>query len=631
MPDGNINYIIDFDSTIIQTEGLEELATISLKNTPQREEILKQIKETTNAGMEGKISFRESLKRRLKLLHANKTHIEILNKILRKKISSSFLRNKKFLKDHKSQIYILSGGFKEFVWPTVKDFGIPPSHIFANTFKINKRGEIIGFDLQNPLSQNNGKVKAIRKLNLTGEIIAIGDSFTDLQIKKMGIAKHFVAFTENITREAVLKDADQVVGSLDEFLFINKLPMSISYPKSKIKALLLENIDISAQEALIEEGYQVETLKNALDEKELLEKIKDVSVLGIRSKTKVSKKVLENANKLKVIGAFCIGTDQMDLPSTTNSGVAVFNAPFQNTRSVVEMAVGEMIMLLRSIFDKSNKLHQGIWHKSAENSNEIRGKTLGIIGYGNIGSQLSVLAENMGMNVIFYDIVEKLPLGNAKKARSLQEVLKASDIISVHVSGDKSNNNLFDERAFALMKDGVIFVNLSRGKVVNIDALIKFIKTGKVRGTAVDVFPEEPKGKNEVFKSPLQGLPNVILTPHIAGSTQEAQKQIAKYVSGKIIDFLNTGNTYLSVNLPNIQLPKQGSSHRLLHLHKNVPGILAQINKILAESGINIYGQYLKTDETIGYAITDVNKKYNQEILQKLKKIPETIRFRVLY
>lgn len=627
----NQYYIIDFDSTIIQTEGLEELAEISLKDNPDKEGILKKIKETTNAGMEGRLTFRESLKKRLGLLQANKAHIEALNKILKKKISLSILRNKQFLKTHKDQIYILSGGFKEFVQPVVKDFGILPSHIFANTFKFNKKGVITGFDTKNLLSKNDGKVFAVKKLKLKGEIIAIGDSFTDLQIKRMGAAKRFIAFTENIEREIAVKNADQVVRSFDEFLFVNKLPMSISYPKSKIKVLLLENIEAAAKEALMKEGYHIEILPQALSEKELTEKIRDISILGIRSKTIITKKVLANANKLKTIGTFSIGTDQMDLPSISQAGVAVFNAPYQNTRSVVELAIGEIIVLTRGVFDKSSKLHQGIWDKSAKNSNEVRGKTLGIIGYGNIGSQLSVLAENLGMNVIFYDILEKLPLGNAKKIQNLSQLLKTADIISVHVSGDKTNNNLIGEKEFSQMKDGVIFINLSRGFIVDTYALAKFIKTGKIRGAAVDVFPDEPKSIDEPFKSALQSLPNVILTPHIAGSTQEAQKQIAQFVSGKIIDFISTGNTYLCVNLPNIQLPKQKNSHRLLHLHKNVPGVLAQINNVLASCGININGQYLKTNDNIGYVITDINKTYNHDVLQKLKKIPDTIRFRVLY
>ena len=363
----------------------------------------------------------------------------------------------------------------------------------------------------------------------------------------------------------------------------------------------------------------------------LAEKIKDISVLGIRSKTEITGKVLANAHMLKVVGAFCIGTNQMDLPALTEKGIAAFNAPFQNTRSVVELAIGEMIILIRGVFDKSNKAHQGMWEKSAKNSNEVRGKTLGIIGYGNIGSQLSILAESLGINVIYYDALERLPLGNAKKVKNLTELLKISDIISVHVSGEKSNTNLIGEKEFSLMRDGVIFINLSRGFIVDNTALVKFIKSGKVRGTGLDVFPSEPKSKDEPFKSQLQNLPNVILTPHIAGSTEEAQREIARYVSGKITDFINSGNTYLCVNLPQLQLPQQNDSHRLLHLHKNVPGVLAQINKIFADYKININGQYLKTSDNIGYVITDVNKKYNQDVITQLKKIPETIRFRVLY
>ncbi len=627
----NQYFIIDFDSTIIQTEGLEELAEIVLKDNPQKEQLLKEIKEITNLGMEGKIGFTQSLEKRLKLLKINQTHLDILAKRLKKKISPSVLRNKHFFKTFKDKVYLITGGFKEFVLPVAEKLGILENHILANNFTFDKKGTVLSFNSKNPLSQNNGKVKAVKDLNLKGEIVVIGDGFTDLQIKNLGAAKKFIAFIENVNRESVTKNADQIVSSFDEFLFINKLPMSLSFPKSKMKALLLENIEPSAKLALEKEGYNVELLKIALDEKALSEKIKDISILGIRSKTKITKLVLQNANKLKVVGTFSIGTDQMDLEALTNHGVAVFNAPFQNTRSVVELALGEMIILMRQVMDKNNKLHQGIWDKSAQGSNEIRGKTLGIIGYGNIGSQLSILAENLGMNVVYFDKVEKLPMGNAQKVDSLQELLKISDVITLHASGEKTNTNLIGEKEFTSMKEGVVFINLSRGLVVDIHALVKYIKSGKIRGAALDVFPKEPKSKNETFTSALQNLPNVIITPHIAGSTEEAQKNIAEYVSSKIIDFMNTGNTYLSVNLPNIQLPKQGNSHRLLHLHKNVPGVLAQINQILADNDININGQYLKTNDQVGYVITDVDKKYRQEILEQLKKVTGTIRFRVLY
>lgn len=607
--------IIDFDSTIIQTEGLEELAKIVLKGNPEQNEILQKIKQITIDGMEGRIDFAESLRKRLNLLKINKTHLEILAKVLKKKISPSVLRNKLFFKKYKNQIYVISGGFREFVLPVANKLGIRQDHILANNFIFDKKGGV-SLNTKNPLTQNNGKVKAVKNLNLKGEIIVIGDGFTDWQIKSMGAAKHFYAYIENISREIVTKNADKIISSFDEFLFINKLPMSISYPKSKMKALLLENINLLAKEVLTSEGYQVSLLKSALDEKELIEKIKDVAILGIRSKTKITAKVLASAPKLKVVGAFSIGVDQIELPALTNLGIALFNAPFQNTRSVVELAIGEIIMLLRQIIIKNSLLHQGIWDKMAANCNEIRGKTLGIVGYGNIGSQLSILAENLGMNVIFYDALEKLPLGNAKAVSSLSELLKQADVISVHVSGDKSNTNLFSEKQFAQMKTGAIFINLSRGFVVDTEALARFIKSGKIRGAALDVFKNEPKF-DQIFKSSLQNLPNVILTPHIAGSTEEAQKNIAQYVCGKIIDYINSGSTFLSVNFPNISLPKQKNSHRLLHLHQNVPGVLAKINQILADSDININGQYLKTNENVGYVITDVNKSYNNRTFAK--------------
>lgn len=624
-------YIIDFDSTFISVEGLDELAKISLKNPPAGGQVLEKIEQITKDGMAGRIGFRESLEKRLKLMSFRKEDIEKTVKILRKNVTKSMLRNKKFFKQNRDNIYIISGGFEEMILPIVKDFGISESHILANKL-IFQGKKAIGFNKSRPTSQAQGKAEAVRNLKLDGEVIVVGDGFTDWEIKKLGVASKFISFNENISRDSINKVADVIVRDFDEFLFLEHIPSGLSYPKSRMKVLLLENIESLAAENFIKEGYQVETFKEAFSEDDLIKKIRKASILGIRSKTRITEDVLRNAKKLKSIGAFSIGTDQIDLEAATEYGVSVFNAPYQNTRSVVELAIGEMIMLLRGVFDKSNKAHKGIWDKSSAFSNEIRGKTLGIIGYGSIGSQLSVLAESLGMKVIFYDKVEKLSLGNAKKAYTLDELLKKSDIISVHVSGDKKfNTNLISEKEFSKMKDGVIFLNLARGFIVDVSALLKYIKNGKIRGAGIDVFPNEPKSRDEPFIIELAGLPNLILTPHIAGSTEEAQRNIAEFVSGKLIDFINTGNTYLSVNFPNIDLPKQGSSHRLLHLHKNVPGILAKINSILASHKINILGQYLKTSEEVGYVITDVNKKYGPEVISKLKQIPDTIRFRVLY
>lgn len=395
--------------------------------------------------------------------------------------------------------------------------------------------------------------------------------------------------------------------------------------------LLLENVHPVAVARLREEGFSVETERAALSEDELCERIRDVSVLGIRSKTQVTRRVLDNAKRLMVIGAFCIGTNQIDLRAATEKGIAVFNAPFSNTRSVVELAVAEMIMLIRNIPDKVVKMHAGVWDKSAKGSYEIRGKKLGIIGYGNIGTQLSVLAEALGMKVLYYDREEKLALGNAVKCRSMTELLEEADVVSLHVDGRESNTNMIGAREFQLMKDGVIFLNLSRGHVVDINALRESILSGKVAGCGIDVFPEEPASNAEEFVSPLRGLPNTILTPHIGGSTSEAQENIGYFVPAKIADYINTGSTSNSVNFPNLTLPTLKDAHRLIHIHANVPGVLARINRVLADSGVNIVGQYLKTNEQIGYVITDINKAYNKEVIKALRKIEHTIKFRVLY
>jgi D-3-phosphoglycerate dehydrogenase len=331
------------------------------------------------------------------------------------------------------------------------------------------------------------------------------------------------------------------------------------------------------------------------------------------------------------VGAFCIGTNQVDLAECENRGIAVFNAPYSNTRSVVELSIGLMVMLTRNIFEKSSKMHAGVWDKSATNSFEIRGKKIGLVGYGNIGTQISVIAEALGMEVYFYDAVDKLALGNAKKCKSLKELFGLADFVSLHVDGRKSNTNIIGAQEFSWMKDNVIFLNLSRGHVVDIEALVAAIKSGKVWGAAVDVFPYEPKTNDEEFINELRGLPNVILTPHIGGSTEEAQANIGEFVPAKLLQFMNNGSTYGSVNFPELQLPPLENAHRLLHIHHNMPGILAQINNVFAKYQVNIIGQYLKTTEKTGYVITDVAKEYSEEIVNELKLIDNTIKFRMLY
>jgi D-3-phosphoglycerate dehydrogenase len=399
-----------------------------------------------------------------------------------------------------------------------------------------------------------------------------------------------------------------------------------------MKTLLLENIHPNAAELLTSSGVQVQSAGSALDEESLIAKLEGVSILGIRSRTQITSHILENARDLLAIGAYCIGTNQIDLNAAALRGVAVFNAPYSNTRSVAELVVAEIVLLIRRLYDKVVKAHQGIWDKTAENAREVRGKKLGIIGFGNIGSQVSTLAEAMGMDVYYYDVVDKLRIGNATRVTTLKELLNVAQIITIHVDGNPANTNLIDEKEFEAMNDGAILLNLSRGHVVNIDALAKNLKSGKIAGAAIDVFPKEPKDSKESFSSPLRGLPNVILTPHIGGSTEEAQENIAHFVSSKLLEYVHTGSTFTSVNFPRISLPNSdgSQSHRLLHVHRNVPGVLSHINGIFAKNNVNVLSQYLRTNELIGYAIADVDKEYKDSLLDDLADVEHTIKVRIL-
>jgi D-3-phosphoglycerate dehydrogenase / 2-oxoglutarate reductase len=405
----------------------------------------------------------------------------------------------------------------------------------------------------------------------------------------------------------------------------------LSYPKKKINILLLENIHPNAKEVLVNEGFNVEVENRSLTEEELKQRIKGVHILGIRSKTQITKEVLDSADKLMSVCAFCIGTKQIDLDYAKSKGIVVFNAPYSNTRSVVELAIGEMIMLMRSTFARSQELHNGLWNKTTEGSNEIRGKKLGIIGYGNIGKQVSVLAESLGVDVYYYDIVEKLALGNATKCDTMEELLKKSDMVTLHVDDNPNNKNLIGEREISMMKKDSILINLSRGFVVDLESLSKYMKNNHLRGCSVDVYPEEPIKSREEFDNPLKGIENVILTPHVGGSTKEAQKNIAWFVSNKIIDYINNGSSFDSVNFPNIQLPKQGVNRRFLHIHNNVSGVMSEINNILTKHNLNVESQYLKSSGEVSYLITDVDKDYDESVIDELKHIENTIKFRVLY
>ncbi|MDG1043372.1 MAG: phosphoglycerate dehydrogenase [Flavobacteriaceae bacterium] len=623
-------YVFDFDSTLTSVEALDVLAEITLANKPEKDAVVSEIQAITNLGIDGDISFTESLERRLSLLHANKADLATLVQELQNKVSASIVRNKEFFEKYSEDIYVISCGFKEFIEPIVAHYNIPAHKVYANTFTYDEKGNITGFDKENVLSSHNGKIECLKRMNLDGEVQVIGDGYSDYVMREAGIADKFFAYTENVSRDKATANADHVTPNLDEFLYVNDLPRNISYPKNRIKVLLLENVHPEAFKKLSKDGFSVELVKTSLDETALIEKIKGVHVLGIRSKTQLTQKVLDAADKLMAVGAFCIGTTQIDLEACKKKGVVVFNAPYSNTRSVVELAIGEIIMLMRSIFPRSTEIHQGQWNKTAANSREVRGKNLGIIGYGNIGKQLSVLAEAMGMHVYFYDVNDQLSIGNATKCDHLNELLVLSDVVSLHIDDNKANKDFFNKAAFDAMKHGALLVNLSRGFVVNIEALVSALKSGQIGGAAVDVYPEEPIS-NGAFVTALQGMENVILTPHIGGSTEEAQRDIANFVPNKIMEYMNSGNTVDAVNFPNIRLPKQQNAHRFLHIHKNVPGIMAKINEVLASFDMNISGQFLSTDAEVGYVISDLDKDYNKEVIKALKEIPNTIKFRVLY
>ncbi|MFI5193496.1 MAG: phosphoglycerate dehydrogenase [Chitinophagales bacterium] len=405
-----------------------------------------------------------------------------------------------------------------------------------------------------------------------------------------------------------------------------------SYPKEKINILFLENISDAAVSRFSGAGYSsVKKLGKALTEEELIREIRDVHLLGIRSKTRVTARVLEAAHKLQAIGCFCIGVNQVDLKNATRHGVAVFNAPYSNTRSVAELVIGASIMLIRRIPDKSKAAHEGIWLKESKGSYELRGKTMGIIGYGNIGTQVSVLAESLGMKVIFYDIVTKLPLGNAEARKTMKELVSGSDIITLHVPDTEQTRMLINKTVIKQMKKGAILLNYARGAVVDLDALAGAIEEGNISGAAVDVYPLEPEKNGDHFSTPLQNLPNVLLTPHIGGSTEEAQENIGEDVSNKLYKYLEMGITTGSHTIPELSLPQHPDSHRILHIHNNVPGVLSEINTRLSKNHINILSQYLKTNDNIGYVVLDVDKKLSAQAIGLLRDVKNTIKTRLLY
>ncbi len=618
--------IIDFDSTFMQVEALEELGEIVLKNPKEKATVLQEIKDITNLGMEGKLSFHESLTKRMDLLTIHRTDVEKLVKRLRKKVSVSFSRNKAFFKKYKGQIYIISSGFKDFIVPVVAPYEIEAGFVLANTFTYDEAGWVTGFDRNNPLAFSKGKPKVLQQLNLDGEIWVIGDGYTDYEMVEAGIAHKFFAFTENVLRESLLDKAHHVTPSFDEFLFVNRMPRALSYPKNRIGVVLERDIPAEAAAQFRDEGYQVEVLEAPLTEEALRQRASELSILGVLPGTFISPSFLASAGRLMAVGVLGAGGPVRQVgPVAAAQGVALFDAPYTHTRAQAEMVLAQMIFLLRGPATWTDAL------PDSRPSYELRGKTLGIVGYGHSGQQLSILAEALGMEVLYADLDNKPALGNARQVGSLTELVRMADVISLHLDHRPENKDLFNAATLRRMPSNAVLLNFSNGEAIDLPALASLLESGKFLGAALDTLPSAPTGQQLSAIARLRQIPRVRITPGIGGDTVESRLRAASFVPARLIEYVNTGATHGSLNFPELQLPVLKDAHRLIHIHLNRPGILAQINNILAEHRINILGQYLKTNDQIGYAITDIDKRYSKKVLNELKRIEHTIKFRTLY
>ena len=641
------NIILDFDSTIINAESIELIVEKALLRVDKKERKKRQkrLVELTYKATNGEIPFSEALRERFSLADITAQDVRCVAESILNNINPRVRETVNIFKQHHKNLYIFSVGLKEVVLPVAKELGIPKSNVFANIPSYDERGFLIGIDEKNPLSLSMGKVYIAEQLKkdsrLHGGTAVVGDGISDLSLRKNNLAEMFVYFSGTRLLEEVRQQADFTVDQFDRLLplFFSNDELShettvalFEFPEvdltKKQVIILLENIHSNAEQRLAENGFVVRRYAETWDGRELCKRIEEAHVIGIRSRTKITGDVIKCSPNLLAIGAYCIGINQVDLDTAAALGIPVFNAPYSNTRSVAELVVGEIIMLMRRIPEKSAAAHKGHWLKGASGSQEIRGKTAGIIGYGRIGTQVSILLENLGMSVLFHDIVDKLPLGNAKRAGDLYDLLKRSDVVTLHVPDTTRTRNMIGKREIEHMKKGACLVNTSRGKVVDLVALRRALDEDHIAGAAIDVFPEEPSQPEDVFVSPLQNSANVILSPHIGGSTKEAQENIAEYVSGKIQRYLTTGSTIGSVNFPEVDLPRIEGTHRILHVHSNVPGVLAKINDVFARRNINVEGQILQTRGEIGYLMVDVNSEISDQVTDLMKSITETIRVR---
>ncbi|MBD3376934.1 phosphoglycerate dehydrogenase [candidate division KSB1 bacterium] len=641
------NIIFDFGSTIIDNEGVDLIIDAALKRNmdPEHAQKMEKVHKIAAQVQNGEIPLGDFLRSSFQLTNVTQDDIRTVTSLLANKISDQVLDTISGLQQRGKNIFVFSSNFEEVVRPVTTSLDIPSENVFANQLLYDNEGKVIGFNENNPLFLSVGKVFLAEQLRIEGVLdertAVVGNSHTDLAIRKSNNATMFVYYSTQNTMGDIKGQADFVVDRFDQLmpLFCTNEELSNETAEAYAVAIngkqivtphiiLLENIHKNAFEQLSHQDFTVELFKSAWSEQEICEKAIDAHALGIRSKTRITRKHFECLSNLWAIGAYCIGTNQIDLHAASNAGIPVFNAPYSNTRSVAEIVAGEIIMLMRRVFEKSSAAHQGRWLKSAQGCNEVRGKTVGIIGYGHIGSQVSVLLEVLGMSVIFHDIVDILPLGNAQKAASLDDLLQRSDVVTLHVPDTELTRGMIGTNELKKFKSGSFLINSSRGQVVDLDALAHAIKSNHLAGAAVDVYPEEPSHPDDTFQSPLQGLNNVILTPHIGGSTEEAQINIAHYVSTKLKNFLLTGSTIGAVNFPEVDLARVEGTHRILHIHRNVPGVLAKINSVLSRRNVNIEGQILQTRGEIGYLLVDIDRHVSDHVLDLLRHISETIKTR---
>jgi len=642
------NIIFDFDSTILNVEGVELILQQALRRLDPKahSQCMSKLAQITYLADIGETPMADASQQRFEVVPVFKDDVQTAATQVLSVVNPKANETLAALQAAGKRIFIFSTGTDELVRPVTRALRVDDDHVFTNQLIYDGKDKVIGFNENNPLFLSVGKGYLAEQLKINGRLAGgtavVGNGASDLAMRKNGVAKMFVYFSAGQPNEEIRRQADFVIERFDQLLPLFFSENELSNEKMKVLYDQQRGVEVGTKpviwllEAIHEEaikkfrlqGLEPRSFARALSSQELSADAGDVNVLGIRSQTRLTAKTIQALPHMWVIGAFCIGTNQIDLAAAANAGIPVFYAPYSNTRSVAELVVGEIIMLMRRIPEKSGAAHAGKWLKSAAGCYEIRGKTVGIIGYGHIGSQVSVLLENLGMSVCFHDIVDKLPLGNAQRASGLEELLARSDVVTLHVPDTPETRNLIAASQLKRMRPGSYLINSSRGKVVDLMALRTELDSGRLAGAAVDVFPEEPNQSCDGFVTPLQGAANVIITPHIGGSTQEAQMNIANYVSDKLLRFVQTGATNGSINFPEVDLPRVPHTHRILHIHHNVPGVLAKINSVFARRSINVAGQMLQTKEHIGYLIVDVDQQVSDQVLDLMRYITETIKVR---